>query len=120
LVKVSADLDVEWAKTKTTRQEYLDKMHAHITHVKHTLGLYKLLGEKKVLLDEKEQDLELQEAALAEAQAQGLNPWDNWEELTELVEFQKHLDEVEVARVAEAGQLVVLVDDISMVLVETE
>jgi hypothetical protein len=33
-----------------------------------------MLGEKKVLLDEKEKDLALRVAALAEAQTQGLNP----------------------------------------------
>jgi hypothetical protein len=45
-------------------------------------------------------------------------PWDNREELIELVELQKCLDEVEVARVAKAGQLAFLMEDISMVLVD--
>jgi hypothetical protein len=40
----------------------------------HTLSLEKLLGEKKVLLDEKEQDLDLWDSVLAEAHAQSLNP----------------------------------------------
>jgi hypothetical protein len=44
-------------------------MHVHTAHAKHTLGIDKMLGEKKVLLDE-EWDLMLWEAA----QAQGLNP----------------------------------------------
>jgi hypothetical protein len=48
LVKVSADLDVERAKTKATCQEYLDKMCAHTNRTKHTLSFDKMLGEKKV------------------------------------------------------------------------
>jgi hypothetical protein len=48
LVKVSADLDVEWAKTEATRKEYLNKMEAYTTRAKHTLGLDKMLGENKV------------------------------------------------------------------------
>jgi hypothetical protein len=51
-----------------------------------------------------------------EAQAQGLNPWDNEEELTELIELYKRLDEVEVVRIAEVGQLAFLVGDISKAL----
>jgi hypothetical protein len=53
LVMVSADLDVEWAKVEATRKEYLDKM----------------LAEKKVQLDGREQDLHLREVALVEAQS---------------------------------------------------
>jgi hypothetical protein len=48
LVKVSVDLDVERAKTEATRKEYLDKMEMHTTRAKHTLGLNKMLGKKKV------------------------------------------------------------------------
>jgi hypothetical protein len=59
LVKVSADLDAEQAKTKNTHHEYLGKMRAHTDHTKHTLNLDKMLGEKKVQLDEKEWDLAL-------------------------------------------------------------
>jgi hypothetical protein len=51
-----------------------------------------------------------------EAQAQGLNPWDNEEELTELIELYKCLDEVEVVRIAEVGQLAFLVGDIPKAL----
>jgi predicted membrane GTPase involved in stress response len=54
-------------KTKATHQEYLNKMRAHTDHGKHTLVLDKMLGEKKALLDEKEWDLTLWEAALTEA-----------------------------------------------------
>jgi hypothetical protein len=77
LVKVNIDLDAERAKTEAIHREYLDKMHAYTDHVKHTLGLDKMLGEEKVQVNEKEWDLALREAALTEAQAQGLNPWDN-------------------------------------------
>jgi hypothetical protein len=48
LIKVNVDLDLERAKTEVTHQEYLDKMRAHTTHANHTLGLDKMLGEKKV------------------------------------------------------------------------
>jgi hypothetical protein len=67
LVKVSSDLYTKRVKTKATHQEYLDKMRAHTDHGKHTLVLDKMLGEKKALLDEKEWDLILWEAALTEA-----------------------------------------------------
>jgi hypothetical protein len=49
-------------------------MHAHTTRVNHTLALDKMMGEKRVLLAEKEQDIEVLEAALMEAQARDLNP----------------------------------------------
>jgi hypothetical protein len=57
-----------------------------------------MLGEKKVLLDEKERD--------------------NREELMELFELWKLLDEVEAERITDAGQLTVLVGDISKALVD--
>jgi hypothetical protein len=85
LVKVSADLDAEWAKTEATREEYLDKMCMHTDRAKHTISLDKMLGEKKVPLYEKERGLALRESALTEAQAQGLNTQGDWEEMTELV-----------------------------------
>jgi hypothetical protein len=47
---------------------------------------------------------------LVEVQAHSLNSWDKQDELSELVELWKHLDEVEVARITWAGQLVALVD----------
>jgi hypothetical protein len=87
LVKVSADLDAEWVKTEATRKEYIDKMEPHIAHAKHSLGLDKLLGVKKVHLDERERDLDLCEAPLVEAQSRGLNPWDNHAELMEFIEL---------------------------------
>ncbi len=74
LSKVSADLDAEWAKAKATRKEYIDKMETHTARAKHSLGLDKMLGEKKVKLNIREQDLELRGEALAEVQARGLNP----------------------------------------------
>jgi hypothetical protein len=67
LTMVSADVDVEQAKAEATRQEYLNKMVANTTCVKHSLGLDKMLGEKKVELNGKEWDLDLREAVLAEA-----------------------------------------------------
>jgi hypothetical protein len=52
--KVSADLDVERTKVEATQKEYLDKMAAHTAYAKHSLGLDKMMGEKKVELDGKE------------------------------------------------------------------
>jgi hypothetical protein len=72
LAKVSADLDVERAKVEATRKEYLNKMVAHTTRAKQSLGLDKMLREKKVELDGREQDLNLREAVLVEAQTRGL------------------------------------------------
>jgi hypothetical protein len=69
LVMVSANLDVEWAKVEATRKEYLDKMEGHTTHARHSLDLDKMLAENKVQLDGREQDLDLREAALVEAQS---------------------------------------------------
>jgi hypothetical protein len=62
-------------------------MEVHTTHAKHSLGLDKMLGEKKVELDGRERDLNLLAAALVEAQSRGLNPWDNHEELMEFIEL---------------------------------
>jgi hypothetical protein len=67
LTMVSADLDAERAKAESTQKEYLDKIEAHTTRVKHSLGLDKMLGEKKVLLDGRERDLSLRKAARVEA-----------------------------------------------------
>jgi hypothetical protein len=63
-------------------------MEAHTACAKHSLGIDKRLGEKKVELDEREQDLSLWEVMQAEAQSGGLNPWDNCKELIEFVELQ--------------------------------
>jgi UDP-N-acetylmuramoylalanine-D-glutamate ligase len=102
LTKVSADLTKQ-AKAEATQKEYLDKMEAHTTRPKHSLGLDKMLGEKKVKLDGREQNLSLREAALVEARSQGLNPRDNHEELMEFVELRRLLQDFEVDRVAEVG-----------------
>jgi hypothetical protein len=118
LANVSADLDVERAKVEATQKEYLDKIEAHTAHDKHSLSLDKMLGEKKVLLDGRERDLSMCEAALVEAQTWGLNPWDNREELTEFVQFRRLLQDVEVDRVTEAGRLVIMARDVSKVLVD--
>jgi hypothetical protein len=48
LGKVSVDHDAERAMIGPTHQEYLDKMCMHTDRIKHTLGLDKMLGEKKV------------------------------------------------------------------------
>jgi hypothetical protein len=69
LVKVSADLDTEWAKIEATQKENFDKMERHTAHARHSLGLDKMLGEKKVQLDGRERDVDLHEAALVEAQS---------------------------------------------------
>jgi hypothetical protein len=94
---------VEWTKAKATRKEYLDKMAAHTTCAKHSLGLDKILGEKKVELDGREQDHELREAVLVEAQNRGLNPRDNRDELMELIELRKLLQDTKADRVIEAS-----------------
>jgi hypothetical protein len=49
-------------------------MAAHTARAKHSLGLDKMLGEKKAKLDRRERDLGLHEAVLAEAWSRGLNP----------------------------------------------
>jgi hypothetical protein len=118
LPKVNADLDAERTKAKATQKEYLYKMAAHIAHAKHSLGLDKMLGEKKVELDGRERDLELCMAMLAEAQTRGLNPWVNHNEMMEYVELRRLLKDAEADRVVEAGPLVTLVSDVSKVLVD--
>jgi hypothetical protein len=118
LVKVSADLDAEWAKADATQKEYLDKMKAHTAYYQHSLGLNRMLGDKKVLLDGREQDLDLCEVALVEAQSRGLNLRDNYEELMESVELQRCLKEPEVERVTKVERLAILVWDVSKVLVD--
>jgi hypothetical protein len=62
-------------------------METHTACAKHSLGLDKMLGEKKVELDGRERDLSLREAVLVEVRSQGLNPQDNHEELMEFVEL---------------------------------
>jgi hypothetical protein len=74
LTKVSVDLNVERANDEATRKEYLDKMDTHTARAKHSLGLDKMLGEKKAELDGREQDLSLCEEVLVEARSQRLNP----------------------------------------------
>jgi hypothetical protein len=73
LIKVSADLDAKRAKVEATRKEYLDKMEMHIARTKRSLGLDKMLGEKRAKLDEREWDLDLHEEVPVEAQPRGLN-----------------------------------------------
>jgi hypothetical protein len=61
--------------------------------MKHTLGLDKMLWEMKVELD-KEQDLALWEVMLTE---------ENWEELMDLIELRRCLDEGKEVHIVEAG-----------------
>jgi hypothetical protein len=79
LAKVGADLDTERAKAEATQKDYLNKMEAHTTRAQHSLGLDKMLGEKKVELDGREWELCLSEVVLGEAQCWELNLWDNHE-----------------------------------------
>jgi hypothetical protein len=116
LAKVSADLDTEQAKARATPKEYLDKMAAHTTHAKHSLGLDKILGEKKVELNDWDWDLELCEAVQAEAQTWGHNPWDNHDELMEFIELCRLLQDAKVGCVIKASRLVALVKHVSKVL----
>jgi hypothetical protein len=87
LVQVSANLDAEWAKPKDPQKEYLNKMEAHTTHTKHSLGLEKMLGEKKVQHNGREWGLGLHEAALVEVQSLGFNPLHNHQDPMELVQL---------------------------------
>jgi hypothetical protein len=81
ITQVSATLGMEWAQAEATRWEYLDKIQAHTDHGNQVLDLDNMLGERKEQLDRKEWDLELRVVALAKAQARGLNPQDNRDEL---------------------------------------
>jgi hypothetical protein len=67
LVMVSADLDAERAKAEATWKEYLDKMEAHTALTMHSLGLDKMMGEKKVEFDRRALDLDLHQVTLAES-----------------------------------------------------
>jgi hypothetical protein len=80
-------------------------MEAHTAHTKLSLDLDKMLVEKKIELDGRERDLGLREAVLIEAQSQGLNPWDDHEELMEFIKVWKLLHYAKVERIAKAGQL---------------
>jgi oligoendopeptidase F len=104
LAKVSADLAAERAKAEATRKVYLEKMAAHTARAKHSLGLDKMLGEKKVELNGKERDLVLREAVLAEAQTRGLNPQDNLDDLMESIELWRLLQDAEADRVIDVGR----------------
>jgi hypothetical protein len=56
-------------KAEATQKEYLSKMEVQTTCAKHSLGLDRMHGEKKVELDGRKRDLDLHEAALVEAQS---------------------------------------------------
>jgi hypothetical protein len=72
-----------------------------------------MLEEKRARLDEWEWDLELQTTVLAEAQARGINPRDNRDELMQFVELRQLLQDVEMDRVTEAGRLTALMRGVS-------
>jgi hypothetical protein len=116
LAEVSTALDTHQTKAKATQNEYLNKIHAHTTHAMHSLGLNKILGEKRVELDEREQDQGLHEAALEDVRTRGLNPRDHHDELMEFVALRRLLQGVEADRTIEAGRLATLVRDVSKVL----
>jgi hypothetical protein len=88
LTQVSVALDAERAKAKATQQEYLDKIQTHTDRGNKVHDPDRMLGERKEELDGRERDLELHAAVLAEAQAWGLNPWDNRDNLMELIELR--------------------------------
>jgi hypothetical protein len=52
-----------------SRLRLLKKMEAHTARAKHSLGLDKMLGEKKVEVNGRERDLSLSKVKLAEAQS---------------------------------------------------
>jgi hypothetical protein len=52
-----------------SRLRLLNKMEAHTARAKHSLGLDKMLGEKKVEVNGRERDLSLSKVKLAEAQS---------------------------------------------------
>jgi hypothetical protein len=116
LAQVSAALDAERAQVEATQQEYLDKIQAHTDCSNQVLDLDRMLGERKEKLDRKERDLELSAAVLAEAQAQGLNPRDNHDELMEFLVLCRLLWDAEVGYVIEVGRLVTLARGVSKVL----
>jgi hypothetical protein len=55
-------------------------------------------------------------AALAEAHAWGLNPWDNHDEPMEFIELRGLLWDIEADRVVEVSRLAALARDVSKVL----
>jgi hypothetical protein len=59
LVKVSANLDAEWAKAEATQKEYIDKMEVHTARAKNSKGVPHQVagGEEKVHLNGRESDL---------------------------------------------------------------
>jgi hypothetical protein len=84
-------------------------MAEHTTSSRHILDFDKILGEKRARLDEWEQDLELRTVILAEAQARGINPWDNCDELMEFIELRRLLQDIETDHITKAGRLAALV-----------
>jgi hypothetical protein len=80
LTQVSPALDEEWTKGEAARQEYLGKIEAHTARGKLVLDIDKMLGEKRVELDE-----------------------------LEFIELQRLLWDIEADRAVEANRLATLV-----------
>jgi hypothetical protein len=108
LGRVSLELNTERAKTEATWKGYLEKLRVHMARIKQTHGLDKMLEEKKVLLEEKKRDLTIWEAMLAESQVHDIHPWENQDQLAELVELRGGLADVEVDHLTEAEELATL------------
>jgi hypothetical protein len=64
--------DVERAKTEVVRQDYLSKLRTLTSCTKHSLNVNKMLEEHQILLSLQKNDLNVQEATLAQGQACGL------------------------------------------------
>jgi hypothetical protein len=73
LAQVSTSLNVERAKADAAWQECLDKMEVHTPRGKHILHLDKILAEKKVERDGREQDLVLHHKNVTRRNAAGQN-----------------------------------------------
>jgi hypothetical protein len=78
--QVSPALDEEWTKGEAAQQEYLGKIEAHTARGKLVLDIDKMLGEKRVELDE-----------------------------LEFIELQRLLWDIEADRAVEANRLATLV-----------
>jgi hypothetical protein len=89
-----------------------------MARMKHTLGVDKMLEEKKVLLQEKKRDMKVLEAALCKVLKKGVHPRDNHDLLAELVELREHLTEAKVYWDSELRELATLETDMSCALVD--
>jgi hypothetical protein len=76
------------ARIQATRQDYLERLQAHTTCMEQTLGIDKMLEEKKVWLQEEKHDLKVREVVLYEALERGAHPQEDRDLLAELVELR--------------------------------